>query len=170
MKAVQKVVGRDGESPVPQVWDVISEEDRGKYLEALRDGKGLDIAAREIGYTATRMRRFSNRDATWRDLVQAAYAEGQEHYRDLLRDASRTRALEVSDRMLEVELGTHVPGYEHLRRNRLQLDANVSGQVVVLNLDPAHLDSLSEEQLAQAEAALALLGGEIIDGEAEELP
>lgn len=163
------VVGHDGKSEVPQIWDTISEADRGTYLEALRDGDGLDIAARKIGYTATRMRRFANRDAQWRELVQAAYDEGQEYGRDLLRQAARTRGLEVSDRMLEVELATHVPEYAHLRRNRLEVDAQINSRSLVINLDPSALDAMSEEELAQVEAALVKLGGEIVDGEAVEL-
>lgn len=170
-----EVVGYDGHSPVPLIGDVFSDEQQELYLEALREGVGLDFAARRIGSTATQMRRFANRDEAWRQRRDEAYEIGQQHYRDRLKDSAQfratTRSGAYSSRIHEIELATHVPGYEHLRRDRISVDAKIDARTLVISdFSPDKLDAMSQEELMAAKAALALLGGEIVDAEVEELP
>lgn len=162
------MLGVDGHSPVKLAEELFTEEDLTAYLDAIRMGTGIDLAARAIGSTGTVMRRLRKRDEAFRERFDEAYGEGQEHYRDRLKAQARRRALNAmnpSDRILEVELATHVPGYEHLRRDRLRHEGRIEHAIT---LDPALLDSLPIEELIALRDTLAKLGGEIIDGEAAE--
>lgn len=172
MRAREPLIGHDGHSEVPAAEDVLSEAERETYLDALRGHVGLDLAARTIGRTGTFMRRLRRRDAVWREQVEAAEEEGMAVYRDRLRATAALRATSDrdnggSDRLLEVELATHVGGYEHLRRNAIRIDQQTSG--VILHLDPARLDELPREQLEALLVALEGLGGGIVDGAAREI-
>lgn len=172
MRARATPVGPNGRSPVPLVEDVLSEEERTAYLDHLRNGIGPDLAARAIDTTGTRMRRFLHRDPEWAAQVDAARKDGLEHYRDRLQATARALALSTDrpqPRILEVELATHVPGYEHLRRDRVKHEGHIEHGLVV-RIDPGTLDELPVERLRELRATLAELGGEVVDGEARELP
>lgn len=164
---MSEVVGRDGVSPVKLFLEEHSEVELAKYLEAVRDGMGLDLAARAIGLTATRMRRYTNRDPALRLQVAEAYAEGREHYSDQLRAAAHDLALDTSNpnpRILEVELATHGgPDYVHLRRDRIKHEGRVEHALVV---DLSRLDELPIEKLREIEEALAPV---VIEQEPQEL-
>lgn len=97
-------------------------EQRDEFLGALREGIPHGLAARGVGYTGTKLKALRNRDPEFKAEVEAAIDEGRQHYEDRLRAEARVRALGGSDRMLEVELATHAEGYEHLRRNRIEVD------------------------------------------------
>lgn len=157
-------VGHDGKTPVPLVEDVFSEEQIEEYLAAVAQGVGPDLAARALGVTGTRMRALARRDPGFAARLGDAKAEGYALYQDRLRGTARTRATGEpgSDRILEVELATHVPGYEHLRRDRVKVDARLEHAIV---LDPGALDAMPVEKLTQLRELLVDLGGEIIDGE-----
>lgn len=160
---------------MPLPLDVHTQEELDRYLDNVSQGAGMDLAARQIGSTSTRMRRLLSRDPEWLAKLEAALEQGREHYADRLRATARVVALrtehdQVIPRILEVELATHVPGYEHLRRDRrtVSVDGRIDHAVTV-SVDPALLDALPLEQLEKARAALATLS-EVIDGEAVELP
>jgi hypothetical protein len=151
--------------------EVFTDEQLDEYLESIRRGVGADLAARAIGTTGTMMRRLRKRDPVFASRYQEAYDEGREHYRERLRAQARLRALNAdnpSDRILEVELATHVPGYEHLRRDRMKVDGRIE-HGVILTLDPAALDALPLDKLVALRELLEEAGGGIIDGEAREL-
>jgi len=120
-------VGRDGKSPVPLPEDVLTEAQVEEYLAAVNAGAGMDLAARlvvvaGVPLSSTRMRRLLKRDPGLWARVEDAVANAALIHRDRLRAMARTRA-ETSDRLLEVELGTHVEEYAHLRRDRMKIDA-----------------------------------------------
>lgn len=160
-------VGYDGKSLVPLVEDVHTPDEVEKYLTALRDGGELDVAARAIKSTATRMKRFCDRDPEFAEAVEAAVAEGKITYRDRLRATARTRATALeggSDRMLEVELATHVPGYEHLRRDRVRHEGNVE-HTIRIPID--EIEQLDLDEAIALRNALAKMGGAVIDVKAK---
>ncbi len=164
-------IGHDGHSPVPMPDEVFTAEQLDDYLESIRRGVGADLSARAIGTTGTVMRRLRKRDPSFAARYEDAYDEGREHYRERLRAQARLRALNAdnpSDRILEVELATHVPGYEHLRRDRMKVDGRIEHGVTIA-LDPAALDALPLDKLLALRALLEEAGGGIIDGEAREL-
>ena len=53
---VDRPIGYDGHTPVPLFGDVHDDEQREAYLDALKQGIGLDLAARQIDTTASRIR------------------------------------------------------------------------------------------------------------------
>ena len=175
MTPPERPVGADGIHEVPLPLEVHTAEELETYIDNVAQGAGLDLAARAIGSTSTRMRRLLARDPEWWSKLEAAMEQGREHYADRLRATARVVALrtehdQVIPRILEVELATHVPGYEHLRRDRRTVahEGHVTHGVNV-SIDPALLDALPLEQLEKAREALATLA-EVVDGEAVELP
>lgn len=160
-------MGHDGHSPVPLFRDEHSEAKLETYLERVATGVGLDLAAREIGSTATRMRRYAAREPALKAQIAEAMAEGEEHYQERLRATARVLALNTNTpqpRILEVELATHVPGYEHLRRDRVKHEGHISHGLTI-DLDPAKLDALPPERLKALREALAGLDEVVIDAE-----
>lgn len=164
-RVTSQVLGCDGKTPVPLPAEVLSAEQIGTYFEAVRKGTGLDVAARQIGMTGTRMRRLAKRDPEFQARLDEALVDARAEYRDELRAEARVRT-KVSDRILEVELGTHVPEYDHLRRDKVKIDARVEHAIVI---PPEALDALDTEKLVLLRDLLAELGGDIIDGDAREL-
>lgn len=164
-------VGPNGQSPVPLWADVHTEEEWAQYLEARRRGITPDLAAREIGLTGSAMRRFLKREPAREREVAEAAAEGEQHYAERLRATARVLALDTANpnaRVLEVELATHAPGYEHLRRDRIKHEGHITHGIVI-DLDPERLDALPMETLQRLREILAELDGEIIEGEATEI-
>jgi hypothetical protein len=164
-------IGHDGHSPVPLFADEHSEEQWEQYIDQRRRGITADIAARSIGLTATRMSRFLKREPERAQEAAEAAREGEQHYHERLRSAARVLALDTDNpnpRVLEVELATHVPGYEHLRRDRVKHEGRIEHGIVI-DLDPGKLDALSVEKLQALREVLAELGGDVIDGEASEI-
>jgi len=157
--------------PVPLFGEEHSEEEWEEYLDQRRLGVTPDIAARAIGLTGSRMRAFLNREPERHSAAIEAAAEGDQHYAERLRGTARVLALDTQNpnaRVLEVELATHVPGYEHLRRDRVKHEGHVTHGIVI-ELAPGKLDELPREKLAALLEGLEALGGEIIDAEATEL-
>jgi len=158
----ERPVGFDGKSPAPLVQDEHSEEEIERYLEELRQGVGLQLAARNVGSTATRMRRFGLRDPGFASRVAEAVEQGGDEYRDRLRNAARLIALrtdpgEVNSRILEVELATHGGDeYAHLRRDRVRHEGHVTHALTV-RVDPEFLDALPDDELQRRRDALAVL-------------
>lgn len=164
-------MGHDGHSPVPLFLDEHTPEQLEQYLDRLGSGIGLDLAAREIGSTGTRMRRFAAREPELRQRIEEALREGDEHYSERLRATARVLALNTNNpqpRILEVELATHVPGYEHLRRDRIRHEGRIEHGVTI-DLDPAKLDALPPEKLAALRDALASLDEVVVDAEFSEI-
>lgn len=160
------------EAPTPTARELFTEEQIQAFLTLIREGIGRNLAAREIGATGRLMRSLARpqRDPQFADEYAEAEAEGKAFYEDRLRSESRIRALGGSDRLLEVELATHVEEYGHLRRDKMQVSGTVHAEHrLVISLDPARLDELPVERLREIEAALADLDGEIIDVEAQEI-
>jgi hypothetical protein len=117
------------------------------------------------------MRAFLNREPARALAAVEAEAEGNQHYAERLRSTARIIALNTEQpnaRVLEVELATHVPGYEHLRRDRVKHEGHVTHGIVI-DLDPGKLDALPREKLTALLEGLEALGGEVIDAEATEL-
>lgn len=159
-------VGHDGKSPVPLPGEVHTEEEWSAYFEAIGQGIGPDLAARSIGSTGTRIRRLVNRDPEYQRRYVEAGGEADDHYRDRLRATARLEALGAegrppNPRILEVELATHVPGYEHLRRDRMKHEGRIEHALV---LDARVLDELPLDELEKVRDALSLLAQhEVID-------
>lgn len=171
-------MGADGKSPLRFARDCYPEERIEAFFRLLGDGIAFDLAARsdEVGSTGTEMRRFRQREPEFDRRVTDTMAEGKLAYQDRLRSQARARATDranPSDRMLEVELGTHVGEYGHLRRDRVQVDGKIRHELAI-SFDPAALDALPIEQRRSLREILAKLDGDVVvDGKARparELP
>lgn len=165
----EPVIGHDGIHPVPMASEMFSDDDLHLYFTAISEGIGADLAARRIDSTGTVMKRLRNRDPEFAARYEESREQGQEHYRDRLAAQARLRALDresPSDRMLEVELATHVPGYEHLRRDRVRHEGTVEHTHV---LTPAQIEELDEDDLNALIRILSKATGAVIDGEFEEV-
>ena len=154
-------------STAPNADEYLGPERRARYLKLVSEGIALSLAAREVGCTGTQLRRLRKRDEEFGREVAEAIEEGRQHYADRLSSQARLRALDAerpSDRILEVELATHVPGYEHLRRNRIEIDGRMEHAIL---MPPGWLEEAPDEVLTW----LAARGGEVIeDGEWHDLP
>lgn len=148
----------------PMADDLLTPEQRAEFLQALAEGIPHGIAARGVGYTGTKLKACRRRDPEFRGEVEAALEEGRSHYQERLRTQARLMALSGDHpRMTEVELATHVPGYEHLRRNRIELDGTLRHGI---SLPPGWIENAPDGILEW----LASLGGEVIeDAEVVEL-
>jgi hypothetical protein len=162
-------IGHDGKSPVPLFEDNYTAEQWEEYLDRRRTGHKPDLAARAIGLTGTQMANFLNREP-WRALAVAeAVPEGERHYQERLQATARVLALntdEPNSRILEVELATHVPGYEHLRRDRVKHEGRIEHGVTI---DLGKLDALPIEKRRALLSALTDLGEEIVEGDVVEI-
>src|SRR5262249_9984349 len=131
-------------SPVPLFAEEHGEDQWETYLDERRRGVTPDLAARTIGLTGSRMRAFLHREPGRAAQAAEAAAEGEQHYQERLRATARILALRTEDpipRILEVELATHVDGYEHLRRDRVKHEGHVTHGIVI-DLDPGKLEAL----------------------------
>ena len=161
------------EAITPTARDLFSEEEISAFLADIAQGIGRAMAARRIGATGTLMRSLSRpeRDPEFAARVREAEQEGKVFYEDRLRAESRSRALSGSDRLLEVELATHVEDYRHLRRDRMQVNGKIEHEhAIVLKLDAAVLDTWPREKIVAFREALAELEGGVVDAEFHELP
>lgn len=152
---------------------MFSEEQLDTFLADIAQGIGRAMAARRIGSTGSAMRALCNpeRDPEFAARYRDAEAEGRVFYEDRLKAEARTRALGGSDRLLEVELATHAPEYEHLRRDRVRVNGTIEHEhALVLKLDAAVLDTWPREKLLAFREALAELDGGVIDANGRELP
>lgn len=171
MSAVERPVGPDGKTPVALPREVFTDDEIESYLGAVERGVGLDRAARGlvdergVPRTSTFVKRVLRRDEGLWERFEEALATGRIAYREKLRGLAEDRA-ETSDRILEVELATHVPEYDHLRRDRVKVDARVEHAIV---FDPSGLDRLTTEELVALRDLLGKLDGEIVDADAREL-
>lgn len=157
----------------PKALDLFTQEQLTSFLDLIRDGVGRHVAARRIGTTGTTMRRLAHpeRDPEFARQYEEAVKEGALFYEDRLRAEARTRALNGSDRMLEVELATHSADYKHLRRDRVTHEGRIEHEhAIVLKLDAAVLDTWPREKLLAFREALAELEGGVVDAEFRELP
>lgn len=156
-------VGSDGMTVTPHPSEVHTEEEWETYFAAVAQGIGLDLAARSIGSTGTRIKRLVARAPEYALRLQEALADAGEHYRDRLRAAARLEALGTEGRppnarILEVELATHGgPEYSHLRRDRVKHEGRIEHALI---LDATKLDALDEEELAALEPVFAKLAAE----------
>lgn len=158
-------------SPVPLFGDDHTEDEWAQYLDSRARGITPDLAAREIGLTGSRMRAYLQREPERAKQAAEAAREGDLHYQERLRATARILALDTdapNPRILEVELATHTPGYEHLRRDRVKHEGHVTHGIVI-DIDPDKLDGMALDRLRQLRELLGELGGEVIDGEAVEL-
>lgn len=165
--------GADGKKRVRFARDELTRDQLDEFFRLIRTGAELDLAARSdgVGSTGTRMRRYMAREAAFRADVEEALAEGQETYRDRLRSTARTRATALeggSDRILEVELATHVPGYEHLRRDRMRVNGTIHHEHAIV-IDPAVIETLPIEKVQALREVLAAIDANTVDGDAREL-
>jgi hypothetical protein len=157
--------------PAPMAADLFSEAEIETYLEYVAAGHSHDVCARMIGTTGTVMRRLRRRDPVLAERYVQAREDGQGAYQEHLRKQARRRALSrlnPSDRMLEVELATHVPEYRHLRRDRIRHEGNVRHEHAIV-FDPSRLEELTDDQLLALRESLSVLGGEIVEGEHSEI-
>jgi len=160
-------------APTPTARDLFTDEQIEEFLALIRQGIGRHLAAQRIGATGSLIRSLCReaRDPWFAKRFAEAVEEGREFYEERLRAESRTRALDSSDRMLEVELATHVPEYVHLRRDRMKVNGSVQHEhTLTISIDPAVLDTWEPEKLEQFRAYLVELNGETVDAEVHELP
>lgn len=139
-------------------------------MKGLREGQMVSLAAVNIGSTGSLMRRYIDREPAFARAVEEAVADGKLAYEERLRGTARARATNLdngSDRILEVELATHVKGYEHLRRDRMKLDGKIAHEHAIV-LDPSMIERLPLEQLVALREILARME-DTVDGEAREL-
>jgi hypothetical protein len=156
---------------VPLAVDLHTEEELEVYFLAVAEGKGLDVAAEKIGTTATRMRRLRKHDPDFNARLTAAEREWKEGgYPEMLKMLARRRAVEGSDRILEVELATWVSEYHHLRRDRMKVDGRVEHAILLPPGALEALDTMTREQLVAFREVLLALGADVIDGEITALP
>lgn len=164
-------LGPDGRKPVEFARDRYEQPVLEAFLESIRLGAEVSVAAHAIGSTGTEMRAFRRREPAFDRAVEEALAEGHVTYLDRLRATARQKATLLeggSDRILEVELGTHVPGYEHLRRDRVKVNGTVQHEHAIV-IDPAVIESLPLEKLEALREILAEIEANTVDGEAREL-
>ena len=137
------------ETPVAK--DLLTQDQIGTFIAAIMDGKGRYAAASEIGQTGTLMRALcrKERDPEFAAMYEEATKIAAEKYQEQLRGAAKERALEVSDRMLEVELATHVPDYRHLRRDRVTHEGKVEHGITI-SVDPELLSAETVQALRDA--------------------
>lgn len=161
-------------APSPNARDLFTEAQIEEFLGLIRQGIGRHLAAQRIGATGTQMRTLCrrDRDPQFAEVYEAAVEEGKAFYQDRLEAEVRQRALNQSDRLLEVELATHVPRYAHLRRDRVQVNGKIEHEhALVLQLNPDVLDTWPLDKLLALRETLAELGGGlVVDGEFAELP
>lgn len=153
--------------------DDLSRDRLDEFFRLLRTGAELELAARAdaVGSSGTRIRRYIDREPAFRADVEAALAEGYSVYQDRLRSTARTRATALeggSDRILEVELATHVPGYEHLRRDRVKVNGTIHHEHAIV-IDPAVIETLPIEKVQALREVLAAIDANTVDGDAREL-
>lgn len=160
--------------PTPKARDLFTDQQIEQFLSLIRTGVGRALAAQRIGATGSLMRSLcrKQRDPWFAEQYELAVEEGEAFYADRLAAEARTRALAGSDRMLEVELATNGhPRYDHLRRDRVAISGRIEHEhALVLKLDPAVLDTWPVERLDSFRQMLVELEGEIVEGEARELP
>lgn len=154
-------IGHDGQSPVLLPGDAYTPEQWDTYFGHLEQGVGPDLAARDLGTTGSRIRALIKRDPEYQARFDAARETGNQHYEDRLRAQARLKALDPangSDRILEVELATHVDEYAHLRRDRVKHthEGEIRHGVLVVGLNLSALES-TPEHAAEARAALETL-------------
>jgi hypothetical protein len=172
VQPVVKKIGHDGQSPVLLPGDAYTTEQWDTYFGHLEQGVGPDLAARDLGTTGSRIKTLIKRDPDYQARFEAAREAGNQHYEDRLRAQARLKALDPtggSDRILEVELATHVDDYAHLRRDRVK--HTVEGRIehgLTIVLDIAALENRPEDA-ARARAALETLRelgvGDVIDSD-----
>lgn len=162
-------IGHDGKSPVPLFGEEHTDEQWQEYLDRRRTGHKPDLAARAIGLTGTQMAHFLNREPWRAQAVAEAIPEGEHHYQERLQATARVLALNTevpNPRVLEFELATHVPGYEHLRRDRVKHEGRIEHGVTI---DLGKLDALPIEKRRALLSALTDLGDEVLEGEVAEI-
>ena len=151
----------------PLADDLLTEEQRTQFLDSLREGIAHGVAARGLGVpglTGTKLRGVRSRDPVFRMEVEEAMAEGKRYYQERLSSQARLRALSGSDRMLEVELATHVAGYEHLRRDKVTVDGKIENGII---LYPGWEETMPTQVLQIIRDHVA---GMVVEGEFIELP
>lgn len=156
---------------MPLFADDHTDEDWQTYLARRAEGITPDLAARAIGLTGKAMKAYLHREPERAAQAAEAAASGQTHYQERLQATARVLALDTetpNPRILEVELATHVPGYEHLRRDRVKHEGHVTHGIVI-DIDPERLDALPVEKLQLLRDVLAELDGDVIDAEAAEI-
>ena len=168
-----KKIGHDGQSPVLLPADAYTAEQWDTYFGHLEQGVGPDLAARDLGTTGSRIRALIKRDPEYQARFDAARETGNQHYEDRLRAQARLKALDPangSDRILEVELATHVDEYAHLRRDRIKHthEGRIEHGLTIV-LDISALEGRSPEEVARVRGALETLRelgvGDVIDQE-----
>ncbi len=158
----------------PTARELLSEEQIARFLTLIAQGVGRHLAAQDIQQTGRLMRALARpeRDPEFAAEYAAAVEEGRQFYADRLAAESRQQALSGNARMLEVELASNGPEqYAHLRRDRVKLNGTVQHEhALTVHIDAGVLDSWEPEKLEAFQAYLAELAGDVVDGEAVELP
>jgi hypothetical protein len=94
-------------------------DQRNQFLDRLREGKRIDVAAAEVGSTASEMRRMARRDEDFGLQLAAALEERREAHCDRIRKELDERAFDREDRAsfhaLKLEAEMHLPELEHKR-------------------------------------------------------
>lgn len=148
--------------PPPNALEALTDEQRTTYLEAIIDGVRSDHAADLVGKTATWMRALRKRDKEWDAAFWQARRQSKEDYPDELRATARELALAGNVSLLLMELATYSEDHRHLRRDRVKVDATLTGIVIQIP-DPATLDAMPVEEKKQLRALLGKLGGGVVE-------
>lgn len=107
----------------------VSEQQKERYLELVREGMSHREACAEIGVTGTKVRalrnpRARNYDSEFDALANDAFLEGGVEYQEELRKEIRVRMRDRDDKaspaLLRMEAEAHLPEYEHRRSQRIR--------------------------------------------------
>jgi hypothetical protein len=148
----------------------ITEAEKAQFLQLVRQGHNRQEAAKVLGYKARPWRAVCSPSSPHYDEDFAnAYAEAvgspeaKLYFVERLREETMRRAMMDSDRLLEKLMLVHDPDWVPLR----QKDVNVNIHAYIQQ----HFKDLPTDLLEQLLAALDKeAAGEIIEGEAHELP
>lgn len=153
-----------GVMEAPSAARMLSGDRRHEYLAALADPDVKpNEAAQAVGLTGTKIRALRRRDHVFDQQCRDAERERKlNHAEDVVQEMRNRMA--VSDRILEVEAATHGPlvdpDYRHLRRDRVKVDATVTGVVIQL---PPDWQELPLDEKRRLRETIARMGGRVIE-------
>lgn len=137
MTATAPRAGRNG---------TITKGDRELFLHHVRDGLTRPEAARALdpegkrGLTGSKFRSLCKRDPAFNDAYTDALIEGRRALEETIRTEYHRRALDptkLSNRLLQNLAVCHLPEFEWMRKQRIEMTGAEGGPVEVANVEGA---------------------------------